>query len=211
MSQTHEESITCPNCGQAVTFTAYDTLNRAFDPETADKLMNGNFFEVRCPHCGTVSNPLYPMLYHDPENITLIWYSYDREFLTNSAAVLDELREQVPAVAELAAGYRLRIVDDPLVLSEKALIFKHELDDRLIEIYKLRVEESLREQYPETVIDRILFDADADTFLCFTAAGRLNHPFDPGVYNALDDEFASLPDGIEIDREWAGKIISNRQ
>ena len=142
MSQTHEESITCPNCGQAVSFTAYDTLNRAFDPEAADKLMNGNFFEVSCPHCGTVSNPLYPMLYHDPENITLIWYSYDREFLTNSAALLDELREQVPAVAELAAGYRLRIVDDPLVLSEKALIFKHELDDRLIEIYKLRVEES---------------------------------------------------------------------
>ncbi len=209
MSQTHEESITCPGCGQTVPFTAYDTLNRAFDPEAADKLMNGNFFEVRCPHCGTVSNPLYSMLYHDPENITLIWYSYSREFLTNSAAVLESLREQVPAVAELAAGYRLRIVDDPLVLAEKALIFKHELDDRLIEIYKLRVEASLRAQYPEADITRVLFDADANTFLCFTSDGRLNLPFDPTVYETLAAEFANLTDDIEINREWAEKTVNS--
>ncbi len=209
MSQTHEETITCPNCGEKVSFQAYDTLNRAFDPDAAYRLMNGRFFEIRCPHCGTIATPLYNMLYHDPENITLIWYSYDREELSGSVALLQNLREQVPAVAELAAGYRLRITDDPLTLSEKALIFAHELDDRVIEIYKLRMENALREQHPEIVIRRVLFDADEKRFIFFTDQGRLDYAYDIGVYNEVSDKFAGIPDEVEINREWAERQLND--
>ncbi len=208
MSQIHEETIVCPNCGKRISFQAYDTLNRAFDPEAANKLMNGHFFEVRCPHCGTIATPLYSMLYHDPENITLIWYSYDRTELINSVTLLQNLREQVPSVAELAAGYRLRITDDPLTLSEKALIFAHELDDRFIEIYKLRMENAYREQHPETFINRVLFDADETRFIFFTGQGRLDYSYDAGVYNEISDEFTDIPDDIEINREWAEQQLN---
>lgn len=208
MSQIHEETIVCPNCGERISFQAYDTLNRAFDPEAANKLMNGRFFEVRCPHCGTIATPLYSMLYHDPENITLIWYSYDRTELINSVTLLQNLREQVPSVAELAAGYRLRITDDPLTLSEKALIFAHELDDRFIEIYKLRMENAYRKQHPETVINRVLFDADEKRFIFFTSQGRLDFSYDAGVYNEISDEFIDIPDDIEINREWAEQQLN---
>lgn len=88
-------------------------------------------------------------------------------------------------------GYCKRIVTDQNALREKAIIFKHGLDDRVVEIIKLVYYANASKQFPDANITAVYFlVADDKYILEFIGDKQLSVEIPSSVYDGIQTDFA---------------------
>ena len=145
----------------------------------------------------------------DPEKKLTIYLAPDHE-----PGLVDQLNSlEIPdeAVDEEAV---FRVVSFSSQLLEKIMIFDNGRDDRVMELYKAVVTESIREDWPDvTPVDLIYYANDGEEYLIIwdesTAPGdeKLTVLLDDGLYKRLEDDYGyalRIPAGkyAEVDSLW---------
>ena len=133
MSRHHIEKVTCPSCHHEGDFELWDSINTALDPEMKEKVLNKSIFLYTCPSCGETFRLNYPTLYHQMEDLIMIYLVSESEvektyeMFYGENALFDFRTEK----------YLSRIVTSPNQLVEKIQIFDAGKDDRIMELVKL--------------------------------------------------------------------------
>lgn len=148
MSRPTLETITCKDCGWQQAFTFWESLNITLDPEKQRDLVTGDLTRFTCEKCGWSTEVVHPLLYHDLEKRLMIW-------LVPPGGDLN--KDLVPFVKRMA-GYRFRRVTTRKQLVDKMLIFDCDLDDRVVECFKLFIQHRLITQ--KKPVPRDLFFLD---------------------------------------------------
>ena len=65
MSLRRKKTVACPKCNKESDYLFWESLNGDLDPEAKTQLIDGTFFQFKCPHCGHECKVDYGMLYHD--------------------------------------------------------------------------------------------------------------------------------------------------
>ena len=73
MSRHHMEKVTCPSCHHEGDFEVWDSINTVLDPEMKEKVLNQSIFLYTCPNCGETFRLNYPTLYHQMEDLVMIY------------------------------------------------------------------------------------------------------------------------------------------
>ena len=73
MSRHHMEKLTCPSCHHDGDFEVWDSINTVLDPEMKEKVLNQSIFLYTCPNCGETFRLNYPTLYHQMEDLVMIY------------------------------------------------------------------------------------------------------------------------------------------
>ena len=79
MSRHHIEKVTCPSCHHEGDFELWDSINTALDPEMKEKVLNKSIFLYTCPSCGETFRLNYPTLYHQMEDLIMIYLVSESE------------------------------------------------------------------------------------------------------------------------------------
>ena len=153
MSRHHIEKVTCPSCHHEGDFELWDSINTALDPEMKEKVLNQSIFLYTCPSCGETFRLNYPTLYHQMEDLVMIYLVPESEvkktyeMFYGENALFDFRIEK----------YLARIVTSPNQLVEKIQIFDAGKDDRIIELVKLLATDSILKNDPNKEFDELCF------------------------------------------------------
>ncbi len=199
-----QKKITCPNCGKQADFDMWLSVNTQTHPELKQAVRDRSAFVFTCPGCGSQTPVDYGFLYQDPEEGVMIQYVTDD-------AQAEKLHEMLtdPDSKRLLnirnAGYLIRIVRSANELADKLAIFDAQLDDRIVEVYKLSVLATIRKERPE-------FDPVDSEFVFYTdekghhRLQMVNHgePFgsiavNMDAYHAMENDFIGLLTDMQHD------------
>lgn len=209
MSRMRKETIACPACGTESDFVVWQSLNGDLNPEAKQQLLDGTLFRFECKNCGHTSNVDYGVLYHDMMHQAMVYYVDEASVEKAIEAMVDvgdRMGVEMP-------GYRKRVVTDRNALREKAIIFEHGLDDRVVEIIKLIYYDNASEQFPEANISAVYFsvaddkytlDFIGDTQLCAEVPGSVYDDIQTAVAERLKE--AGDKEAI-INFDWASNFL----
>lgn len=221
MSRHHIEKITCPNCKKESDFLLWDSINTSLNPDMKEKVRTGEAFRWNCPFCDAKANIEYATLYHQMEDLVMIYYVPGEGDKTETIELMqgrhkNEDGEYVEMNIKIDEGYMKRVVETKEQFREKLLILDTGLDDRIIELMKAFLTSHLR--YKENVeIEKILFDQyeNEDDPLGFTIH-RMDDTwayirFQEDLYEFFKKKFTAVAeyekDTVVIDSNWAVGIL----
>ncbi|WP_343019466.1 MULTISPECIES: CpXC domain-containing protein [Blautia] len=206
MSKYHIEKITCPSCHHDGNFEVWDSINTVLDPEMKEKLLNQSIFLYTCPNCGETFRLNYPILYHQMEDLVMIYLVPESEVEKTY-----EIFYEKNALADFRTKkYLNRIVTSANQLVEKIQIFDAGKDDRIMELVKLLATDSILKNDPDKEFDELRFavDDDGTNILVIINKGEITGAVDiDNMYEFASshcDDFKDLRDDkdIVINREW---------
>lgn len=209
MSMERKETITCPECGHTQDFIVWQTLNGDLNPDAKQQLLDGSLFSFECKKCGHKSNVDYGILYHDMTHKAMVYY-VDEDSVEQTQATMVDVEKKIGFEMP---GYRKRIVTDQNTLREKAIIFEHGLDDRVVEIIKLIYYANASKQFPEANITAVYFlIADDKYILEFIGDRPLSAEIPVEMYEELKSDFAERLDAADgkevlINVDWASEFL----
>ena len=129
-------SAQCPHSNAEIEIPYVEEVNIAKQPEAKEAILSGKFFKYTCPECGKVISTAGPLLYHDPDVPTMIYF-----VPTGFDASTDKLDEMLSLIqgmeGDKASLYQARLVSTVDKLLEKIYIQDAKLDDRIVELVKL--------------------------------------------------------------------------
>lgn len=134
MTRPIESEANCPSCKKTWQQTVYSTVNVTLDPELKKRVLSGDIFKFKCPHCGHLGHGQYDCLYHDMQKVMMI------SLVGGDAAVIEKKKAALKeGLAELPHRdlYCLRIVTSVQDLWEKIFIFDASLNDGIVELLKV--------------------------------------------------------------------------
>ncbi len=215
MSSVRPVEFKCSQCGAATAVEVYDSINVGTDPTLKEQVKNGSLFIWECPHCGCHNLAQHPVLYHDPDNKLMVWFSPEKIPFTE---------EQEKLFTEELKEYTLRRTRTLGSLIEKISIHDAGLDDIVVEMckYVTKMELADKAEYRNRIEELLDFPfkfyclngADHEIELSFPEKGEmkvLNIGFN--VYEdckrILDrNPSIQLPTGFaEIDAEWLSTVM----
>ena len=207
MSRHHIEKVTCPSCHHEGDFELWDSINTALDPEMKEKVLNQSIFLYTCPSCGETFRLNYSTLYYQMEDLVMIYLVSESEVKKTY-----EIFYEKNALADYRTEkYLYRIVTSANQLVEKIQIFDAGKDDRVMELVKLLVTDSLHENNPDKEFDELRFavDDDGTNILVIITKGEITGAVDiDNMYEFASShctDFKDLRDDedIVINREWS--------
>ena len=80
MSKHHIEKVTCPSCHHEGDFEVWDSINTVLDPAMKEKVLNQSIFLYTCPNCGETFRLNYSTLYHQMEDLVMIYLVPESEW-----------------------------------------------------------------------------------------------------------------------------------
>lgn len=137
MSLCITDTVTCPTCGETSPVSVYTSINADLNPDFKQRLLDGEFFRFDCPRCGTATQVVQDLLYHDMKKRAMFQLLLPGQPVPNLAPV------QILLSRSPGHTYRLRLVDTPSALVEKIVLFDGGWDDRLVEAFKYALTEKL--------------------------------------------------------------------
>ncbi|MBQ9663001.1 MAG: CpXC domain-containing protein [Oscillospiraceae bacterium] len=179
--------LLCPECVEAVNVTVYRSIDNRL-PDAADKVISGELFKYRCPHCGRKDRLEYDLSFHDAEHNAWIQVVHDPAQIPDYVTALN--------LSSRHQGLRVRIVHNIHEMREKTMTFVMGRDDRILEIYKYIAKAQFLLQSPDFVLTREPFYAGSaetgDEVVTFLGKGgkRELAPLDESYYQFLHTEFA---------------------
>ena len=208
MSIELKEMVTCPQCGKDSEFIVWNSLNGDIDPDAKQQLLGGTLFVFECPHCGHSTNLVYPILYHDMKNQTMVYFTGKESVERAKMAFNDTVNK----IGFSLSNHRMRIVTDQNALREKAIIFENELDDRVIEIIKLLYFANVQKQCPSVhITDAYFLIANGKYLIQLIGERDLSAEFNRDLYKKIQAQFvAPLASDNEmcIDMDWAQQVLT---
>ncbi len=176
MTKISEMEFDCPKCGHHGTATAYHSVNVTFDPKLKEKLLDGSLFKVDCENCGQELRMPEQTLYHDMDAQLMVFlYPLEEQPTWQKAVdhvtdVFDEIEKSDVDSDVPKEDYTRRVCFGRNELIEKIRINEAGLDDGIIEIAKLLVITSNREEF-DNMAPVMLFSQVQDDgkweFVCF--------------------------------------------
>ena len=132
-----------------------DAVDLGKQPEVEQAIIDGEFLSIRCPNCGKVLKPEFPVLIEDPQAENSIYFVPE---LDRSAYFRGSLSYSLREANRVAIGYE--------ELVEKFLLKRYNLDDRVVEIVKYYLLSKVMEDETGDRELRILFSKrEGDTVL----------------------------------------------
>ena len=158
MSKHHIEKVTCPSCHHEGDFEVWDSINTVLDPAMKEKVLNQSIFLYTCPSCGETFRLNYSTLYHQMEDLVMIYLVPESEVKKTY-----EIFYEKNALADYRTEkYLYRIVTSANQLVEKIQIFDAGKDDRVMELVKLLATDSILKNDPDIEFDELRFAVDDD-------------------------------------------------
>jgi hypothetical protein len=136
------------------------TVDLGREPEVEQEIISGEFLSIRCPKCGKVLKPEFPVLIEDPEAENSIFFVPE---LDRGAFYRGTLTYSLREANRVAIGYE--------ELVEKFLLKRYNLDDRVVEIVKYYLLSKIMEDYSGETELRILFSKQEGQTVFFNALG----------------------------------------
>ena len=130
------------------------------EPEVEEQIVRGEFLNVRCPACGKILKPEFPVFIKDPQAENSIFFVPE---LDRSAFYRGNLPYSLQEANRVAIGYE--------ELAEKFLIKRNGLDDRVLEIVKYYLLGKILEDFEGEKEVRILFSKREADNVFFTVHG----------------------------------------
>ena len=205
MSRHHIEKVTCPSCHHEGDFELWDSINTALNPEMKEKVLNQSIFLYACPNCGETFRLNYPTLYHQMEDLIMIYLVSESEvektyeMFYGENALFDFRTEK----------YLARIVTSPNQLVEKIQIFDAGKDDRIMELVKLLAADSILKNDPDKEFDELRFAVDDGTYILviinkgeITGAVDIDNMYEFASSHCTDFKDLRDDEDIVINREW---------
>lgn len=122
-----------------------------FETQARNDLLADTFFTLRCPRCGELIEFIHPLAYVDTKH----------KFILFIKSKKDITKEDVYLYQDDTSSHK-RFIFDHTKIAEKIHIFEDELDDRVIEIAKLKLKQQLARKQRE--IEHITYhDMDKQT------------------------------------------------
>ena len=118
----------CKFCGEFNETEAYYNLDSGKYPQQKRMLIKNELFKYECKKCGAVYLLPYDMMYHDVENKVIIYLD---AMMKHTKQIKKKIKKQKK---QFGKDYRFRIVKSASSLREKAIIFEHKYDDKIIEL-----------------------------------------------------------------------------
>ena len=202
----HMKKVTCPSCHYEGNFELWDSINTALDPEMKEKVLNQSIFLYTCPNCGETFRLNYPTLYHQMEDLIMIYLVLESE-VEKTCEIFCEKN----ALADFhTEKYLNRVVTSPNQLVEKIQIFDAGKDDRIMELVKLLATDSILKNDPDKEFDELRFavDDDGTNILVIINKSEITGAVDiDNMYEFASshcDDFKDLRDDedVVINREW---------
>lgn len=207
------ETIKCPGCGREMVMELHEFVDVTIDPDYKEKIMNGDFFLVKCPDCGDETLAEYPVMYMDPsKKLTIYMVPGHDESLLEQLNSLD-----IPDV-ETDDEAVFRVVADSAQLLEKILMADGGRDDRVLELYKAIIVENIREDWPTVTVSDLLYflDGDEEYFIVWDhqnlAGEQMTVNLDDELYDQLKEAYLpalSVPAGkyAEVNEAWLAERV----
>lgn len=200
--------VECPNCGETLKVNMNEFVDVVENPEYKSKIIEGDFFLNQCPGCGDAIMVEYPVMYMDPSRKLNVYMAPEHE-----ADLLDQLNSlEIPENDE-DEDRIYRLTSCGVQLMEKILIAERGKDDRIIELYKFIIWDSVKEEWPDLEEGDLLFmfDDDEEYFVVWPSDNengeKLTVPFDQSMYAELAENYTEVM-GIpankyaEVDQKW---------
>ena len=205
MSRHHIEKVTCPSCHHEGDFELWDSINTALDPEMKERVLNQSIFLYTCPNCGETFRLNYPTLYHQMEDLIMIYLVPESEVEKTYEMFYGE-----NALADFRTEkYLNRIVTSANQLVEKIKIFDAGKDDRIIELVKLLAADSILKNNPDKKFDELRFAVDDGTNILIiinkgeiTGAVDIDNMYEFASSHCTDFKDLRDDEDIVINREW---------
>jgi len=137
-----------------------DSIDLGTQPEVEQAIIDGEFLSIRCPNCGKVLKPEFPVLIEDPQAESSIFFVPE---LDRSAYFRGSLSYSLREANRVAIGYE--------ELVEKFLLKRYNLDDRVVEIVKYYLLSKIMEEESEDKDLRILFSRQEGDTVLFNVLG----------------------------------------
>jgi len=147
-------------CEHAFDAEVPDSVDLGQEPEVEQAIIDGEFLSIRCPNCGKVLKPEFPVLIEDPQAENNIFFVPE---LDRSAYFRGSLSYSLREANRVAIGYE--------ELVEKFLLKRYNLDDRVVEIVKYYLLSKIMEDEPEDKEMRILFSKQEGDHVLFNVLG----------------------------------------
>ena len=148
----------CKHCGEYNEMKAWYNLDSSKYPEQKRQLLKKELFLYKCEKCDAVYMLAYEMMYHDAENKVIIYVDPMSKY---TKQIKKKIKKQKK---EFGKDYRFRIVKSASALQEKAALFEHKYDDRVIELLvgELVINTSCCNE--NLIVDEVRFFVGADDF-----------------------------------------------
>lgn len=224
MSKHHVEKIICPHCHTESDFILWDSINTSLDPEMKAKVRSGEAFKWVCISCGYEANVEYATLYHQMEDLVMIYYVPGEGDKTETIELMKGKHknadgEFVEMDMKIDEGYYKRVVDTRNQFREKLVLLDEALDDRIIELMKLFMIAQIKDNDDDLEIEEMLFDRLEDGTRCFDIHlkdGRWAHTdFSQNLYEHLEQKFEKIleeeKDEVVINLEWALSLMERQE
>ena len=137
-----------------------DSVDLAAEPETEEAIVRGEFLNIRCPNCGKVLKPEFPVYIEDPQAENTIFFIPE---LDRNAYFRASLAYSLREANRVAIGYE--------ELVEKFLLKRYNLDDRVVEIVKYYLLSKIVSEGAHEGEIRILFAKIQDDTVFFNVLG----------------------------------------
>ncbi len=169
-------------------------------------LLNQSIFLYTCPNCGETFRLNYPTLYHQMEDLIMIYLVPESEVEKTY-----EMFYGKNALADFRTEkYLNRIVTSANQLVEKIQIFDAGKDDRIMELVKLLAADSILKNDPDIDFDELRFavDDDGTNILIIINKGEITGAVDiDNMYEFASSHCTDFKDirddeDIVINREW---------
>ena len=198
--------IKCPQCGKEINVYVKEFVDVSVNPEYREQILNGTFFLAVCPECGSETLMEYPIMYIDSDKKLNIYMAPEHE-----DDLLDQLNSLEIPYGEEEKDAIFRVTSGCDELLEKILIAEGGRDDRIIELYKLIMAESLGEEIPGIHSSQFLYYKDdaEELFIVFgyenEEEDQLTVPFDEELYRSLEQDYI---DDLEIPANQYAEVNS---
>lgn len=209
MTEYKNISVCCPVCCEESAFRICTTAELCENPELKERIFSRDLFRFVCPECG--------------EEI-LVSYSCtaihrDKKLIT--ALISDGEESSAETAARLSvSGYTLRIVRTINEFVEKLALSEDGIDDRIVEMYKIMLEDQFEEERPNANALGIFyggFDSEnnALTFFIITSnAENTRASLSMDAYTAIENQLsqsaADFGEVCEVNRDWAIAALQSR-
>ncbi len=188
--------IMCPACCTEQNFLTYPNIDVKSDPDIKERIFNRDIFRFTCPECGEEILVAYNCTYIDHINQFMV------------ALITEEGEGSV-----IAADYNLRIVRSINEFVEKIALMEDGIDDRIVELYKIMLEDQFEEERQGTELLGIYYggqDFEKKQLIFYIITGNAENvrailSFD--TYETIAKQFDDNPEMAkpcsEINRLWA--------
>lgn len=209
MTEYKNISVCCPACCEESAFRICTKADICANPELKERIFSRDLFRFECPECGEEILVAY--------DCTLV--DSDRRLIV--ALVADGGEDREDTAARLSVnGYTLRIVRTINQFVEKLALSEDGIDDRIVEMYKIMLEDQFEEERPGADALGIFYgglntEENSLTFFIITSnAENTRAALSMDAYAAIEKQLSEsadkFADSCEIDRDWAIAALQSR-